>query len=53
MFCSETWPLWKLVNQLDWTPGRLQKRNSHTIFPNHLILPVKKVPILLLAKDTE
>ena len=31
----------KLVNQLDLTPGKLQKRKPHSTFPNHLILPVK------------
>lgn len=32
----------KLVNQLDWSPGKLQKKKKpHTTSPNHLILPVK------------
>lgn len=32
MLCSEKLPLWKLVNQLVWSPGKLQKRKtSHHI----------------------
>lgn len=39
MLCSEKLPLWKLVNQLVWSAGKL---TPHFLsFPNHLILPVK------------
>lgn len=56
MLCSEKLPLWKLVNQLVLSPGKLQRRKPYDTFPfisQPFHLSCQSFAILILAEYIE